>query len=349
MIKWVNKKYINNEVIQDKINNCLETRHFTNYGKNVLELQNKIKKIFNIDENKEIILVNNGASGLQSLVGGINTFFNKKLKYACQAFTFPCSKQGLLLDTLIIDIDENMGPDIKELTRLKDDYDGIIVTNCFGCSTNIKLYEDFCKQYNKILLFDNAASPYTKYNSKNILNYGDGCMVSLHHTKPIGFGEGGFIVFDKKYLEIMNRIICFGYSFTDKQTWYLYGSNFKMCEINAIYIDNWLENLEKIFQKHSKLISYFMANKPSNITLLKNFSNYSDCLNSCIPILFNKPAKIDVFIENNIEAKKYYYPLDTTLKTSVLLYNNILCLPLNLDMTYEDIDKYINLLVNFIY
>jgi dTDP-4-amino-4,6-dideoxygalactose transaminase len=36
---------------------------------------------------------------------------------------------------------------------------------------------------------------------KNHLNYDNGCMVSLHHTKPIGFGEGGLIVFDNKYKE----------------------------------------------------------------------------------------------------------------------------------------------------
>jgi hypothetical protein len=34
------------------------------------------------------------------------------------------------------------------------------------------------------------------------------------------------------------------------------------------------------------------------------------------------------FIENNIEAKKYYYPLDYNCKISVDIFNRIVCLPL---------------------
>jgi dTDP-4-amino-4,6-dideoxygalactose transaminase len=344
MIRWVNKKYINTDIVNNKIQDCLDTRHLTNYGKNVLELQERIKKIFNIDDDKEVILVNNGASGLQALVGGLNTYFNKKLKFICQSFTFPCSKQGLLMDSIILDIDKNMGPDIDQLNELKDEFDGIIITNCFGCSVNISVYEEFCAKYNKLLIFDNAASPYSLYNGKNILNYGNGSMISFHHTKSVGFGEGGAIIFDKKYLDIMNRIICFGFSFTDKQTWYPYASNFKMSELNAIFINDWLNNLEMIFAHHSKLITYFISKKPSSIGMLTNYSNYSECLNLCIPITFKDSVTTDNFIASNIEAKKYYYPLDDKLYVSKNLYDRIICLPLTIDMTCDDIDKYIDII-----
>ena len=108
--------------------------------------------------------------GINALIGGLNIFHNKKLKWAVQSFTFPCSKQGLLNDSIIVDLDENMGPDIKQLYNLKDQYDGILVTNCFGASSNIELYETFCKENNKLLLFDNAASSYTFYKNKNHAN-----------------------------------------------------------------------------------------------------------------------------------------------------------------------------------
>ena len=210
-ISWVNTKNLNIQKINIKINDCIETKHFTNNGKNVVQLNKKIHKIFNIDDTKSVLLTCNGAMGINALIGGLNIYYNKQLKWAVQSFTFPCSCQGPLKNSLILDIDENMGPNIDKLYEHINDYDGILITNCFGCSTNIELYENFCKNNNKLLLFDNAAASYTIYKNKNHLNYGNGCMVSLHHTKPIGFGEGGFIIFDNKYLESMEKSICFGF------------------------------------------------------------------------------------------------------------------------------------------
>ena len=61
--------------------------------------------------------------------------------------------------------------EVKELLEKINEYDGIVVTNCFGTCTNINLYENFCKKNNKLLIFDNAASPLTYYENKNHLNF----------------------------------------------------------------------------------------------------------------------------------------------------------------------------------
>jgi dTDP-4-amino-4,6-dideoxygalactose transaminase len=349
MSKWVAKKNLNLSKINEKINDCFKTNHFTNNGKNVIETQNKIKDLFMIDKDKDVLLVCNGAMGLNALVGGYNMLYNKKLRWAVQSFTFPCSIQGNLENSLIIDIDENMGPNISTLTEKKDEYDGILVTNCFGCSTNINLYETFCKNNNKILLFDNAASPISYYNEKNHLNYGNGSMVSLHHTKSIGFGEGGFIVFDKNMLENMEKTICFGFTKEDRHHFNIYANNYKMSEIACIYISEYLDNVDTIYNHHTKIIQYFINklekhNLNDKVSLFKNYSNYNQSLMSCIPIIFVKPVDINIFIENNIEAKKYYFPLNNLSANSNYIFNKIICLPLNLDITENIIDMYINII-----
>lgn len=349
MISWVSNKNINTESINNKISDCVKTKHFTNNGKNVIELKSKIKSLFNIEDNKEVLLTCNGALGLNTLVAGLNLFYNKKLKWIVQSFTFPCSNQGNLYDSIIIDIDENMGPNMIQLNEKVDEYDGIIVTNCFGASTNIELYEKFCKDNNKILLFDNAASSFTKYKNKNHLNYGCGCMVSLHHTKPIGFGEGGFIVFDKELLESMEKIICFGFTQADKYNYNIYANNYKMSEIAAIFIDDYLNNLNHIIEHNKIMINYFIENinnynLSNKVSLLKNYSDYKDCLMSTIPIVFNDTQTIDIFVQNKIEAKKYYYPLDKTNQNANKLFSNIICLPLNTDINFEIIDLYIQII-----
>ena len=349
MISWVNKKNINLDNINLKINKCIETKHFTNNGLNVLQLQENIKKIFHLNSDKSILMVCNGSMGINALISGFNIYYNKKLKWIVQSFTFPCSCQGLLIDSIIVDIDENMGPDINKLEELILEYDGILITNCFGCSVNIELYEDFCNKNNKILLFDNAASSMTFYNNQNHLNFGNGCMVSLHHTKPIGFGEGGFIVFDNKYLSSMEKSICFGFTKENRLEFNINANNYKMSEIAAIYINDYLKDIKNIFNHHTKIINYFIEqieinNLEDKIKLFNSYSNYEDSLLATIPIIFNIPIKIDLFIENNIEAKKYYYPLSKNSYNSINLFNNIICLPLNLDIDNKIIDKYINII-----
>ena len=53
-------------------------------------------------------------------------------------------------------------------------------------------------------------------------------------------------------------------------------------------------------------------------------------------------------ISNKIEEKKYYYPLDKNARVSVKLFRNIICLPLNLDIDELVIDKYINIIKDYI-
>ena len=350
-ITWVNKKNINLQSVNNKILECIQSKHFTNNGINVLRLQKELKNIFKIDDMKEVLLVCNGAMGINTLISGMNLYFNKELRWIVQSFTFPCSHQGPLINSIIVDIDMNMGPSIEILESKVNEYDGVLITNCFGTSVNIELYEEFCKKHNKILLFDNAASSMTFYKSKNHLNYGNGCMVSLHHTKPIGFGEGGFIVFDKEYLDSMKKTICFGFSEINRLEYNKNASNYKMSEIACIYIDDYLKNVDTIFNHHTTMIKYFIEKiniEKINVELFKNYSDYEQSLMSCIPIIFNKKVNINMFIENNIEAKKYYYPLDFSCCNSVDMFERIICLPLNMDTTYIHINKYIEIIKTII-
>lgn len=352
MIKWVPHKNINLDNIQQKVKEIYETNIFTNNGLNVQECQKKIKDIFYIDENKDVLMVCNGAMGLNAIANGYNMLYNKKLRWAVQSFTFPCSVQYAFENSIVIDIDKNMGPDIEKLTELVNLYDGVVVTNCFGNCTNINLYEEFCKVNNKILIFDNAASPYTFFDNKCILNYGNACMVSLHHTKPIGFGEGGFIVFDKNMKTNMEKTICFGYTSTNKTNHEVFASNCKMSEIACIFINEYLSNLHNIFNHHTRLVQYFIdeikRNNINNITLFKNYANYNNSLLSCIPIIVLKyNVDLSIFLNKNIEAKKYYKPLDNSYNSNKL-YNTIICLPLTIDMNTTSIDTYISIIKNIL-
>jgi len=272
-ISWINYKEVDFNNIEKILSVSIRTNQLTNYGPVVKSLEDFFKNKLDISEEKCVIAVNNGASGLQALTSGINMYNKKNLQYATQAFTFPCSAQGVLKNSYIIDVDGEMGLDLNlvEVNKI----DGIIVTNLFGHVTNISKYLEFCKKYNKILLFDNATVSKTEFNNINALNFGDGSIVSLHHTKAIGYGEGGLIVVDKKYENDIRKCINFGFDLSKGVLkWNRNGSNYKMSEISASFILDYLKNFDVIVSKHTELYEYFLKEIES-IKGVKKFSNFS--------------------------------------------------------------------------
>lgn len=343
-INWVPNKKINQKRVNLLMEKSIETGQFTNNGPNVQLLEKVIREKLQIDESKAVIVVTNGSVALHVLASSIEYFENKKIQWATQSFTFPPSAQGTLSNAKIVDIDSEGGLDLNELDET---IDGIIVTNIFGNVVDIDKYEKWAKNNNKFLIFDNAATPFTFYKGKSCCNYGHGSTISFHHTKPLGFGEGGAIIVDKKYEKNIRSLNNFGIDLT-KNYWVREGNNNKMSDISAIYIIQYLDNFDKIIKKHKMLYNYFKEQIEKHklpIKLFPSFHDGEDIMPSCFCLLFdeyNDNIRLKI-LDNDIFCRKYYHPLEKTKKT-VEIYNKILCLPCTVDMTKEDIDNIIKII-----
>ena len=342
MINWVANKNIDQELVNKYLHESKKNNHFTNNGPAVKLLEEKIRILLEIENNKSVIVTNSGTSALHALGYGIELYNGKKYNWATQSFTFPPSVQGPFENALIIDID-SFGA--LNLELIPDSVDAIIVTNIFGNITDLSKYEEFCNNTNRILIFDNAATPYTFFKNKNCINYGSGSIISFHHTKPLGFGEGGAIIVDKKYEESIRQIMNFGIG--NKKPYFLrVASNYKLSDISAAYILQYLHNFDNIVCIHKKLYNYINIKLDTikGIELYPNYSSSEPFL-SCFCLLFqNYDDNIRLkLLENNIFCRKYYNPLKDTPKT-LDFFNKILCIPCTKDMTFEDIDKIIDLI-----
>jgi dTDP-4-amino-4,6-dideoxygalactose transaminase len=346
---WIANKTILNENIIENLKLCEKSNIFTNNGVFVKKLENFIKDKFKIDESKAVICCNNGTSALYALVSGIEIFHKKHIKWATQSFTFPSSAQGILKNTTILDIDKDGGLDLK---LVGENIDGIIVTNCFGNVVDIDKYIAFCNKKNIFLIFDNAGTSYTFYKGKNSCNYGNGSIISFHHTKPFGFGEGGAIIVDLKYENKIRKLLNFGIDNKNisiyEQYWSRLGANYKLTEISAIFILEYIKTyFEKIVIHHREIYNFLKTNeKLFNITLFPNFADPEKTVPMCISLLHIKFTKqvISQLKNINIYSRKYYIPLINTLNSSIL-YNKILCLPCNIDVDlnkYKDITLFLN-------
>lgn len=327
-MNWIHNKKIDIDSVNKRLEKCLKSNQFTNSGVNVKDLESFIKKKFKIDDSKIVVCVANATLGLWCLADTIQYTKNEKIQWCTQSFTFPSSCQGILKDTVIVDIDNEGGLDLDQVPEYCN---GIIVTNVFGNVVNINKYCNWCKVNNKYLIFDNAATPYTFYNGSNSCNYGIGSVISFHHTKPFGFGEGGAIIVDKEYEFNIRRSINFGLDYDRLLKWNIYSGNYKMSEISAIYILQYLEQyFDNIIVHHTNIYRLYK----NKYNMYPNFADDNEYIVlSCLCLLDNK-YNIDYVKEcneNSIMCRKYYNPLINS-KIATEFYNKIICYPLNLDI-----------------
>jgi dTDP-4-amino-4,6-dideoxygalactose transaminase len=348
MINWVPRKTVNYEMVQSLLSLSYKANQYTNGGPVVSMLEKEIHKLLKIDTNKSVICVSNGTMALWAAIGGIELHHSRNLQFCTQSFTFPASAQGYLDNVIIIDNDEG-GIDLSKIPE-KDGVplcDGIIVTNVFGNLVNIDKYEKWSRDYNKFLIFDNAATSFSFYNGKNSCNYGNASIVSFHHTKPIGFGEGGCIIIDSLYERSVRNIINFGIDNSSANgKWNRKGGNYKMSDIQAVYILQYLSNFEDIVSKSYILYDHFVKGI-KDIPDIELFPNYSDRTPflSCLSILSSRSNEIiKKLTDNNVYCRKYYNPLsDTPVATEI--FNKIVCISFTVDMTISDIDLIIQALI----
>ena len=338
---WIANKKINHDYISNKLKStCESTNQYTNYGSIVKELEDFVKDKFKIDNSKAVICCNNGTSALYALTSGINVFHapihGKQIQWVTQSLTFPVSAQGMLKDAIIIDIDKNGGIDLE---LVPENVNGLIVTNCFGNVVDIDKYINWCKKRNIFLVFDNAGTAYSFYKGKNSCNYGNGSIISFHHTKPFGFGEGGAIIVDKQYEYIIRKLMNFGIDNSDSAKYELYwnrlGNNYKMSEIAAVYILSYLkDNFDTIIKHHINIYEHFRSLEQNNkLTLYPNFADENMTVPMCITLLDKSYTNehVNLLIDNGIYCRKYYCPLILT-EISEYMYKHILCLPCNIDI-----------------
>lgn len=316
MMQFILPKQLNLSSFEKYIASAQESNHFTNYGEAVQALEARARKMLKIDESKSVIAVVNGATALNVIIHAFERKDVKPLRTLTQDFTFPSAAQGSAEGSLVCDLNSDFNIDLVDFEYAYA-VDIIIVTNIFGHLQDINFLVEFAKQHNKYLVFDNAATPYSFYEGKNSCNFGNASFVSLHHTKPLGFGEGGLVIIDSEYEEEARAAVNFGWdkdkNFNER------GGNCKMSEISAASILQWwdqfdIDDLAEKYRNNYYNKRYELANAKGKF--YKHHGN--DFFPSCLPFIYENP----IFLPE--DAMKYYKPL-VGLPNSKYIYDRIVC------------------------
>ncbi|MEP1446572.1 MAG: DegT/DnrJ/EryC1/StrS family aminotransferase [Paraglaciecola sp.] len=324
---------------------------FTNFGPLHNELTDRLEDYLGV---KNLLLVSNGTVALQ-LAGralGVDNLITTPFSFVATSSAFQWQK-----DTIsFADIDRqsyNLCPDATSRALTQDPaLDTILATHVYGNPCDVKGFESLGKEKNVKVIYDAAHTFGIKVGDQSVLSYGDASTLSFHATKLFHTVEGGAVVFkDKQHFEKAKLLINFGIE-PDKgivET----GVNGKLNEYQAAVGLVNLERMDIVLQHRAELFSQYITGLKDVVELPKWHSeaNYNGAY---MPIKLKNSQQASKLItklaESNIQSRTYFSPaLDSVFTecknhgtpNSDAVTDGVLCLPLHVEMTAEDVDKVI--------
>lgn len=188
---------------------------------------------------------------------------------------------------------------------------------------------------------DNASSFMSTKNGVNMNLQGDASFGSLHHTKSLGFGEGGFLVIDADMYEPLQSISNFGFSVSHR-IYNQVSSNYKMSDVSAAYIIQHIETYDRDYHKYLQEL-FRLKIRDSGVEL---FNHHDGIFYGNLPLVFKNDQNINTWRSAGVEANKYYIPLSPT-SNAMKLYDRMINFPLHAGLTEDDVEYMADCIIKY--
>lgn len=294
--------------------------------------------------------------------------FELKGEVITTPFTFPSTTHAIVrngLEPVFSDINsDDYTIDTDKLERLiTDKTSAIIPVHVYGNICNVKEIKRIAKKYNLKVIYDAAHSFGVELDGEGVGNFGDASIFSFHATKVYNTIEGGAITYKNSELKkILNSIKNFG--ITERETVEYVGGNAKMNEFQAAMGICNLLHVEDEINKRKTVVDRYMENL-SGIKGIKIVQSQKGVKNNYtyFPVVFDgyKLSRDEVYQalkEQNIFARKYFYPLTNSLECYKFRFNSkktpiakhiskrVLTLPLYADLELKDVNRICNIILH---
>ena len=325
----------------------------TNRGELTLELEAKIKEKYSINN---LIITNNGTIPIQialKLLGNQGEIITTPFSYVATTSAIiweNCKPVFVDIHPELLTIDET-----KIEAAITPKTTAILATHVFGNPCHVEAIEKIAKKHNLYVIYDAAHCFGVTYYGNSIFNYGDVSTCSFHATKIFHSGEGGAMFCnDAKLFHKLYYSHNFGHN--GPVDFHGLGINAKISELQSAMGLAVFDNLEHIFEERKKVVDFYLKNlnfdKVSTMKIRENTEwNYS-----YFPVIFQSEDELlnaqKRLNEAEIFPRRYFYPsLNTidfvngeTMPISESIASRILCLPLYVGLTEEELKLIVNLI-----
>ena len=330
----------------EAISKIWDTNWLTNYGPISIELENKLKDRFNIEN---LHYVNNGTTAIELALKAITDTTDCEI--ITTPFSFIATSSSIVWTNnkpIFVDIEtKNFNVDINLIeSKITNKTKAMLFVHCFGFPCDVEAIEKIAKKHNLYVIYDAAHCFDVKYKNKSLLSYGDISTCSFHATKVFHTVEGGLVAANNsKFQQKINAIKNFG---NDDGNYNYIGTNAKNSEFHAAMGICVLNHIDEI-KKQRKCIYDFYCKNLNDVVYIPTIPEECEYNYIYFPVLFkNENELLNVFnalSQNLINARRYFYPSLNKLdifddkgayKISEDIASRILCLPID---SYLDINS----------
>ena len=309
-VPFIENKIYDFRRLSDLLSLSISQNHHANGGPVSRLLETLVAYLTRQPDQRRVIAVSSGTTALHMACGlhGLKAQ-NPDFRWVTSAFNFFSARVGPLSGAMVIDCDPHGGFDLDALRALPpDSYDGVIYTNVFAQHSDWEEVAAFCAHHGKSLVVDNATGlldrPQEALRPGSLIE-----IISAHHTKPWGVGEGGFLLCDAEDEATLRQLANFASLLPDEVAFA--ASNYKISDLSAAAIIDRLERMPS-------WVPHYVAQQDRMHALMTDVdaADIKPFLGSTIPLSprahtpFLCPVPVDApRVAGSVTLRKYYRPL----------------------------------------
>lgn len=339
----------------DEISSLWETRWLTNSGVKHQELEKNLREYFGVSN---VSLCVNGHQALECILEVLGL----SGEVITTPFTFVSTTNAIIrkgLKPVFCDInDKDFTIDVDKIESLiTEKTSAIMPVHVYGNLCDDEKIEKLADKYGLKVIYDAAHAFGVKKNGVSSAALGDASMFSFHATKVFHTIEGGAAIFkDAENYDKFTRCKSFGSISTEELGFA--GGNAKMNEFSAAmglcnlrHISDSIASRKEATERYREQLENVKGVQLSVIQPGVE-SNYAYFPAVFHPEQFghNRDEVMQELAKYSIGARKYFYPLTSTVKNLEGTYinptpvakfvsDNVLCLPLFEGLGTENVDK----------
>lgn len=351
------EEYIN------EIKDLWDTHWLTNMGIKHRTFQDELKKYLEV-ENVELLTNGHMALELSMQALGLTS------EVITTPFTFASTTHAILRNSLTpvfcdINIDDFTIDTNKIEALITEKTSAIVPVHVYGNVCNIEEIKRIAKKHNLKVIYDAAHCFGVKYKNIGIGNFGDASCFSFHATKVFNSIEGGAVCFkNTDFGQALYHLKNFG--ITGPESVDGIGANAKMNEFcAAMGLCNLRHINEEIAKRKSVYERYIYNLKDINGIRLNLTKDDIEPNYAYFPIVIDenvfgtdRNGVFEKLQENNIMARKYFYPLTNTFDcfhgkfnaeltpNALYISERVLTLPMYADLSIADVDRICGIISN---
>ncbi len=342
----------------EEIKELWESHWLTNMGTKHRQLQAQLEEYL---ETPHVVLFTNGHLALENVIAAMG--FPAGSEVITTPFTFVSTTHAIVRNGLVpVFCDVNPVDYTMDAAKIEalitEKTVAIVPVHVYGNMCDVDAIDAIAKKHDLKVIYDAAHAFGVFRNGESVANFGDASMFSFHATKVYNTIEGGAVTFREDLLEqVLNDMKNFGIRNAESVDYV--GGNAKMNEFQAAMGICNLRHIDAEIAKRKAAYDRYVE-RLSGVPGIKLIAPQAGVKHnySYFPVFFDG-YKYDrdqvqaLLAEDNIFARKYFYPLTSELACYKEQYGAsvantpvakkaaecVLTLPMYADLTVADVDR----------